>query len=114
MRNFAVILTVMGISVLSGCAARTRNASTLPRAIDRTVAVPLPERTPYDEIPEARQAYLRSYANGYQNGVAGRLTTCCFFDADVPFRDAVTQGLNDGESAGMKIWDRKMIQKTQE
>jgi hypothetical protein len=113
MRNFAVIVTVLGISVLSGCAAKTRNASTLPRSIDRTVLVPLPERTPYDGIPEARQVYLRSYANGYQTGVAGCLGTCCIFD-DVPFRDAEIQGSYEGEAAGMKIWDnRNLIENTQ-
>jgi hypothetical protein len=67
-----------------------------------SIAVPLPSTTPYDADVEARQAYLDHYRDGYREGLAGYMTTCCL--SECPNRRARVDGWYAGQSAGWSVW----------
>jgi hypothetical protein len=75
-----------------------------------SVEVPLPKTTPYDADAAAREVYLKWYPDGYRNGLAGYLSSCCLEDR--PNRKAAIDGWYDGQSAGLDISSKKTFRFT--
>jgi len=59
--------------------------------------VPLPARTPFDNDPKAREAYLQSFLEGYRLAVEG--WSLC--QEDSPYRNVMIAGFMDGQTEGL-------------
>lgn len=115
MRSIVGILLVVGISLISGCVSSQTASQSAAFDMERerrlaevaSVQVSLPQTTPYDADVEARQAYLDYYRDGYRNGLAGFMSTCCLMEC--PNRSARVAGWYAGQSAGWSVWSKKNL-----
>src|SRR6266542_1708013 len=60
--------------------------------------IPLPEKTPFDNDPQARTQYLEAYRCGFAGRVTGMIITRCGI-----LSTATEQGYRDGDQTGEKL-----------
>src|SRR5262245_33437348 len=70
------------------------------------IFVILPVQTPYDESPDAREAYLSGYGTGYQQSATGKYVIPQPF-SDGVLRKAALDGLRAGYNAAVANGDQK-------
>ena len=61
--------------------------------------IPLPKRTPFDNDPIAREAYLQSFLEGYRLAVEG--WSIC--QENAPYRNVMIAGFMDGQTEGFGV-----------
>ena len=71
MRYTALLLSTLILLAASACKTGQRVNSRGPVTDTASFEVPLPASTPFDDIPDARAAYLQWYREGYRMGFPG-------------------------------------------
>ena len=92
------LIGLCGVLLISGCSSLQESAN-----------VPLPETTPFDTNPMARDAYLQAYREGYLTAAEGQNTSREFlygpyrFPRELGWKAGVLQGFQGaGSNSGVK------------
>jgi hypothetical protein len=104
-RLFQVTSAIITIAVgLGGCSSPGNHADAPTLNENRQLIeneikrpIPLPARTPFDNDPKAREAYLQSFLEGYRLSVEG--WSLC--QEDAPYRNVMVAGFMDGQTEGL-------------